>query len=61
MQRSQSEADFRIALQDFRDAVNDGVRKLQASAGETGSYPAGITATPQASAASNLKKKYGLD
>lgn len=51
MQRSQSEADFRIALQDFRDAVNDGVRKLQASAGETGSYPAGIAASPQASAA----------
>lgn len=66
MQRSQSEADFRGALMDFRDAVSTGVRKLRVSAGETGSYPDGISssqpaATPQASAASNLKKKYGLD
>lgn len=64
MQRSQSEADFRAALMDFRDAVSTGVRKLRASAGETGSYPAGIVnAQPSASpkASHDLKKKYGLD
>jgi hypothetical protein len=54
MQRSQSEADFRAALIDFRDAVSTGVRKLRVSAGETGSYPEGIanaqsTTAPQAS------------
>lgn len=39
LQRSQGETDFREALQDFRDAVNEGVRKLRARAGETGAYP----------------------
>ncbi len=42
LQRSQGETDFREALQDFRDAVNDGVRKLRARAGETGAYPDAI-------------------
>ena len=55
MQRSQSEADFREALTDFKDALSVGVRKLKAAAGET-SAPAPANAT-----ASALKKKYGLD
>lgn len=57
MQRSQSEDVFRIALQDFRDAINDGIKKLQASAGEDGTYPAAVAKSPSAS----LKSKYGLD
>lgn len=64
MQRSQSEADFREALMDFRDALSVGIRKLRASAGETGAYPDAIANTqPSAGAtgSTDLKKKYGLD
>lgn len=60
MQRYQSEADFRQALMDFRDAVTVGLRKLRASAGETGAYPAAIS-NMQPSGGADLKKKYGLD
>lgn len=61
MQRSQGEADFRIALQDFRDAVNDGIKKLRLSAGEGGNYPPSITNMQAPSGGNDLKKKYGLD
>lgn len=62
MQRYQSEAEFRIALQDFRDAVNDGVKKLQASAGRSGTYPdAIVNMKTSGSDGADLKKKYGLE
>lgn len=61
MQRSQGEADFRIALQDFRDAVNDGIKKLRASAGESGNYPPAIMNMQSGGGGGDLKNKYGLD
>lgn len=60
MQRYQSEADFKAALMDFRDAVKTGIRKLQAAAGQSGTYPDAIAASAPAGG-SDLKKKYGLD
>jgi flagellar protein FlgJ len=61
MQRSQGEGDFRLALQDFRDAVNDGIKKLRASAGESGSFPPSLGAPAAAAPATNLRAKYGLN
>ncbi|OAF05469.1 hypothetical protein AYJ54_00760 [Bradyrhizobium centrolobii] len=55
LDRAQSEADFRTALKDFRDAIDAGVSKLKARAG------GGAQATPPASASTSLKQKYGLD
>lgn len=57
MDRAQSEGDFRKALSDFRDAVETGVRKLRARAGDTGSTPS-VSTPPQTT---SLKSKYGLD
>jgi hypothetical protein len=54
MDRAQSETDFKQALRDFRDAIDVGVAKLKAKAGN------GATA-PVAAAPTNLKAKYGLD
>lgn len=45
MQRYQSEADFRDALMEFRDAVKTGIRKLQASA-NSGGAPASAPPSP---------------
>lgn len=53
LQRYQSEAEARQALQDFKEAVETGMRKLRAAAGETGAPVAQTeapvqTATPRA-------------
>lgn len=49
MDRALNEEEFKIALQDFRDAVKAGAAKLRARAGQT------------APAAGSLKSKYGLE
>jgi len=58
MDRAQDEATFRTALQDFRDAVQEGQKKLLQKAGipndQWGQY------MPQAPA-NDLRSKYGLD
>jgi hypothetical protein len=54
MDRAQSEADFKQALRDFRDAIDVGVAKLKAKAGNGAVAPAAAPST-------NLKAKYGLD
>jgi flagellar protein FlgJ len=46
MDRAQSEADFRAALTDFRDAVKTGVQKLKEKAGvaaPTGTTSSGLS------------------
>lgn len=51
MDRAQSEAEFKQALTDFRDAVKAGMDKLRQRAGQP-SAPAAPT---------DYKSKYGLD
>lgn len=63
MDRAQSEQDFKLALTDFRDAIDTGMKKLRAAAGPAGQLvnsgtpvPANATSAP----AQTLKDKYGL-
>jgi hypothetical protein len=62
MDRAQDENTFKTALKDFRDAVEEGTRKLQEAAGVTDVQdvipPA---ATDQVPAANDYKGRYGLE